>query len=157
MKPRFPLCMATVFLLFLFLTPVFGQDDVKSTVTSIEKSLWEAWKNNDAAAFREHLADNAVGVNPRGVTSGKDELVREITTEQCDVRDFSLSDWNVHQINDDTVFVTYKAKQDATCRGVQIPSEVVASSIYVRKDDRWLAYSFQATPLMDPATTRAED
>jgi uncharacterized protein (TIGR02246 family) len=156
MKPRFLVSAVAVCLFLLFGAPLFAED-VKDAVTSIEKSLWKAWKNNDTAVFQQHLADDAVGVGPQGVISGKEQLVREMTAEPCDVRDFSFSDWNVHQISEDAVLVTYKAKQDATCGGTQIPSEVVASSIYVKKDGRWLAYSHQETPLMDPSTRRAED
>jgi uncharacterized protein (TIGR02246 family) len=151
--------LASVVLACLFLvfgSPVFAQEDVKSTVTSIEKNLWDAWKNNDTAVFQQHLADEAVGVGPQGVLAGKDQLIRQMTDKPCDVRDFSFSDWEVHQISDDTVLVTYKAKQDATCDGTQIPAEVVASSVYVKRDGKWLAASHQETPLMDPSTMRAE-
>jgi uncharacterized protein (TIGR02246 family) len=139
-----------------FSSPLFGQEDAKSAVTSIEKSLWEAWKNKDTAAFQQHLTDNSVSVSPHGISSGREQMIKEMTEQPCDVRDFSFSDWQVHEISTDTLIVTYKAKQDATCGGTKLPAEVAASSVYVRKDGKWLAASHQETPLMDPSTGRAE-
>ncbi len=135
---------------------LFAQDDVKSTVTSIEKKLWEAWKNNEKTAFEEHLADNTVSINPQGVSAGKEAAIRDMTATPCEVRGFSFSDWQVHQLSSETVLVTYKAKQDATCGGHKVPTDVVASSIYVKKDGKWLAASHQETPLMEPGTAKAE-
>jgi uncharacterized protein (TIGR02246 family) len=136
--------------------PLLAQEDAKSTVTAIEKSLWEAWKNKDSAPFQQHLADNTVSVSPHGVSSGKQQVIQQMSAEPCDVREFSFSDWQVHEISDSTLIVTYKAKQDATCGGTKIPADVVASSVYVKRDGKWLAASHQETPLMETQTRRAE-
>lgn len=156
MKTRWLGSALVVCLSLAFTSGLFAQDDVKSTVTTIEKNLWEAWKNNQTAAFEEHLADNSVSINPQGVSAGKEEAIKSMTGTPCDVRSFSFSDWQVHQLSSDTVLVTYKAKQDATCGGAKIPSNVVASSVYVKKDGKWLAASHQETPLMPSDPTRAE-
>jgi hypothetical protein len=146
---------AVVCFCLVFASPLLAEDDVKSTVTSIEKSLWEAWKNNEKAPFEQHLSDNSVAVTPRGVSSGKQQIIQEMTDQSCEVRDYSLSDWQVHQISDDTVIVTYQAKQNATCGGTKIPEQVVASSVYVRKGGQWLAASYHESP-MEAGTRRAE-
>jgi len=130
--------------------------DAKSNVMSIEKSLWEAWKNKQTDAFQQHLTDNSVGVSPMGVQSGKAQMIKEMTETPCDVRSFSLSDWQVHEITPETMIVTYKAKQDATCQGNKVPAEVVASSVYVKKGEKWLAASHFETPVMQPQTMKAE-
>jgi len=130
--------------------------DVKSDVTAIEKSLWEAWKNKQTDAFQQNLADNTVGVSPMGITAGKEQVIKEMTASPCEVRSFSLSDWQVHEITPETVIVTYKAKQDATCQGNKVPADVVASSVYVKKDGKWLAASHFETPVMQSPTMKAE-
>ncbi|RPJ59793.1 MAG: nuclear transport factor 2 family protein [Acidobacteria bacterium] len=130
--------------------------DVKSDVTAIEKSLWEAWKNKQTDPFRQNLADNTVGVSPMGITAGKEQVIKEMTASPCEVRSFSLSDWQVHEITPETVIVTYKAKQDATCQGNKVPADVVASSVYVKKDGKWLAASHFETPVMQSPTMKAE-
>ncbi len=156
MNTRWLGSVLVVCLAFAFSNGLFAQDDVKSTVTTIEKNLWEAWKNNETGPFREHLADNSVSINPQGVSAGKEEAIKSMTATPCEVRGFSFSDWQVHELSGDTVIVTYKAKQDATCGGTKIPADVVASSVYVKKDGKWLAASHQETPLMEPGTAKAE-
>jgi ketosteroid isomerase-like protein len=155
MKTRL-LAACLVVCLSLIYTGTLLAQDVKSEVTSIEKSLWEAWKNKQTDAFREHLADNSVGVGPMGVTAGKDKAIQEMTANPCEVRSFSLSDWQVHEITPETVIVTYKAKQDATCQGNKVPTDVVASSVYVKKDGKWLAASHFETPVVQSPTMKAE-
>ncbi len=156
MKTRALATGVVVCLCLIFSSSLFAQNDVKSTVTSIEKSLWEAWKNGETAPFQEYLTDNSVSVNPHGVSTGKASVIKEMTDQPCQVRNFSFSDWQVHELSNDTVLVTYKASQDATCAGTKVPSDVVASSVYVKKGDKWLAASHQETPSMSPAMGKAE-
>ena len=157
MRVRFLALAALVCLGGLVGSPLLGgDDDVKSTVTSIEKSLWEAWKNHQTQPFEEHLASNTVSVTPNGMVTGKEAVIKEMTTSPCEVRDFSLSDWQVHQMSADTVIVTYKAKQDATCRGNKIPTDVMSTSVYVKKDGKWMAASYQETPVMGGARKAEE-
>ncbi len=155
MKTRL-LAIGVVVCLCLVYSGSLLAQDVSSSVTSIEKSLWEAWKNNQTEPFQENLLDNSVGVSPMGVQSGKDQMIKEMTTSPCDVRSYSLSDWQVHEVTADTVIVTYKAKQDATCQGNKIPAEVVASSVYVKKGGKWLAASHFEAPSMQNQTMKAE-
>ncbi len=147
MKTRFLATGVIVCLCLIYGGSLLAQD-VKSSVMSIEKSLWEAWKNKQTEPFQQNLADNTVGVSPMGITTGKDQVIKELSDSPCDVRSYSLSDWQVHEITNETVIVTYKAKQDATCQGNKVPGEVVASSVYVKKDGKWMAASHFETPAM---------
>jgi len=157
MKARILAFAALVCLFGSFSSPLLGGDDVKSTVTAIEKSLWEAWKNRQTQAFEQHLAPNTVSVTPHGIVTGKEAVIKEMSANPCDVRNFSLSDWQVHEISSETVIVTYKAKQDATCRGNKIPTDVMSTSVYVKRDGKWMAASYQETPMMDASTGQAEE
>lgn len=143
-------------LCFVYGNSLFAQDDVKSTVTSIEKSLWEAWKNKDMSVFEKNLTENSVNITSQGVHFSREQYVKELTAHPCEVRNFSLSDWQVHQITSDTVLVTYKAKQDATCEGTKVPAEVVASAVYVKKDGKWLAASYHESQPADASGMKAE-
>jgi hypothetical protein len=125
---------------------VAAQEDLMATLTSIEKALWEGWKNADASAFQDHLADGFVLVNSDGVFAGKAENVAAISSGTCDVQSFSFSNWNIHRVGEHTVIITYDATQDATCEGTKLPENVRASSVYVSHDGRWLAASYQETP-----------
>jgi len=82
-----------VCLCLIISTASVAQQDVKSTVTSIEKSLWEAWKNKQTGPFEQHLTDNTIGISSTGVFAGKEEVIKDLTAQPCDVRSFSLSAW----------------------------------------------------------------
>lgn len=151
MRIRFLTGGIVVCLSFLGLSALQAQDDVKSELTSIEKGLWSAWKNGDPAPFETHLAEDTVGVGVQGVSTGKQKAIQAVTASPCQVGDFSLSDWQIHKLSGDVVLLTYSAKQDATCGGVKVPSDVVASSIYVRRGGKWLAAFHQESPLMQGA------
>ncbi len=143
-------------LCFVFGNSLFAQEDVKSTVTSIEKSLWEAWKNKDMAVFEKNLTEDSVNITSQGASFSREQYVKEMTAHPCEVRNFSLSDWQVHQLSNDTVLVTYKAKQDATCEGMKAPAEIVASAVYVKKDGKWLAASYHESLPADASGQKAE-
>ena len=155
MKTRLVAIGVVVCLCLIYGGALLAQD-AKSDVTSIEKSLWEAWKNKQTEPFEQNLTDNSVGVSSMGVQAGKAQMIKELTSSPCDVRSYSLSDWQVHELSADTVLVTYKAKQDATCQGNKIPAEVVASSVYVKKDGKWMAASHFEAPAMPNPNQKAE-
>ena len=145
---RFLATGAAVYLGLMGISCLRAQDGAMPELTSIEKGLWAAWKNADPAPFESHLADDTVGVGVHGVSTGKQKAIEAITGESCEVREFSFSDWQMHTLGNDVVFLTYKAQQDATCGGSKIPSNIVASSIYVRRGGRWLAAFHQESPLL---------
>jgi uncharacterized protein (TIGR02246 family) len=123
------------------------QDELTTTLSDIEESLWQGWADHDGAAFREHIVDNHLQINAEGVLwSGKQEVIQGIEENDCDVKGFSLSDWVVHRVSDDTAILTYRGTQDAVCNGEKIPEHVVASAVYVRQDGRWMSASYHETP-----------
>jgi hypothetical protein len=107
-----------------------AQEDVKETITAIEQSLWEGWKNHDGQAFHEHIQT----------------VIQGIEGEGCEVQEYSLSDWAVHQVGENTVLLTYRATQDGVCNGETLP-EVVASAVYVRQNGKWMSGSYHETPV----------
>ena len=135
----------TCSLLFLS-SPLAAQDDVLETVSAIEQSLWQGWKDRDGTAFREHIAENHLQIGSAGITSGKETVIRGMEDASCAVESFSLSNWQVHRIAEDALILTYDANQDAVCDGRQNDPEVVASAVYVRVGGRWLAASYQDSP-----------
>jgi len=122
------------------------KSEVESSIVSMEKTLWEGWKQNDVKPFETHLGDDYVGVMSSGITSGKVEAIKQLTSQPCVVKGYSFSDMKVSLLGKDTAILTYKASQDATCGGQKIPAEIYASSVFVKKGDKWLVGSHQETP-----------
>ena len=137
---------APTFLLLFLPPPLTAQDDLLETVSAIEQSLWQGWKDRDGAAFREHIAENHLQIGGSEITSGRENVIRAMEDASCEVESFSLSNWQVHRIAEDALILTYNATQDAVCDGRQNDRDVVASAVYVRVGGRWLSASYQESP-----------
>ena len=74
-------------------------------------------------------------------------MIKALTQQSCDVRSFTFSNLQVHEVSADTVILTYQAKQDATCDGHKLPETVFVSSVYVNKGGKWLSASYHETPV----------
>src|SRR5437868_14909739 len=81
----------------------------------LEKSMWDAWKNQDRKPFDENLAPNFIGVDTGGMNDKAGTLGYIIG--KCDVKDYSLSDSKVTWLDKDAALLTYKVNQHATCDG----------------------------------------
>jgi hypothetical protein len=66
--------------------------DVEQKLTTTEKQLWEAYKNNDMSPFKQNLTDNIVTADQDGIGQGKDKLVAGMSKNHCDMKSYSLSD-----------------------------------------------------------------
>lgn len=127
--------------------PLVAQQDVLGAVSAIEQSLWQGWKDHDAAPFREHVTENHFQIAAGGIVTGKAAVIRAISEENdCEVASFSLSNWQLHRIAENVVVVTYDASQDAVCGGQRLDPEVKASAVYVRTDGKWSSASYQESP-----------
>jgi hypothetical protein len=127
--------------------PARAQDDLQATLVEIETSLWEAWKTGDLAVFEARLVENALQNGASGVTAGRAQLVDMMRETSCDVAEYSLSDFQLHRITDDTAILTYRGRQTASCAGETLPGEVWSSSVFVRQGGQWLNALYQETPI----------
>jgi hypothetical protein len=148
MRTRLLISGSAALALALLLVPegLAPQEDLVATLSAIEESLWEGWKNEDAAPFRQHLVDNFVSIGRNGWVPGKQELIGFVEQGGCDVKGASFSDWAVHRVSEDTAIITYRAVQDAICEGVKIPENVIASAVYVRQNGTWMCAAYHETP-----------
>ncbi|HWC18066.1 MAG TPA: nuclear transport factor 2 family protein [Terriglobales bacterium] len=124
--------------------------DVEQKLTGMEKHLYEAWKNHDMEPFKQYLTDDVVIVGQDGIMQARDKVVDAMTKNPCDVKSYSLNDPKVNWINRYTALLTYKIDVDATCGGQKAPSGY-ASSLWVRKSEKWLTVFHQASPAASPA------
>jgi uncharacterized protein (TIGR02246 family) len=124
--------------------------DVEQKLMSMEKQMWEAWKNHDIAPFKQNMTDDVVLVGRDGIMQGKDKLADMMTKTPCDVKSYSLEDMKVNWVDKDAALLTYKVDVDATCGGQKAPSGY-DSSLWVKKNGKWLTASHQGSPAAAPA------
>src|SRR5438093_13437331 len=89
----------------------------KSTISDMEKSAWEAYKNKQADAFKALMSKEYYGVYAEGVKNLDGELA---DMAKSDLRDYSFSEVKVVFPYPKMAVMTYKAKLQATADGKDI-------------------------------------
>lgn len=113
-----------------------------------ETALWNGWKNKDAKPFQNWLAADGVMIGGEGV-GAKADVVKMMPSMPCEVKSFTLSDWKLTMIDPNAALLTYKGAADGTCAGKPIPT-VWASSVWVTRKGKWMAFSHQETDVSTP-------
>jgi hypothetical protein len=130
----------------LNLAQTSGSDDrLKAELVNIEKQSWVAWQKRDGSFYETFLSDDHVEVGGNG-TASKKEVVGFVGSPVCVVRSYALDSFNVTILNADSALLVYHAVQDTTCNGKPVPSPAWVSSLYVRRDGKWLNAMYQQTP-----------
>lgn len=119
----------------------------EQNIRKIEQSLWQAWKDHDGKPFEERLTDHSIDI-VASIERGKASIVKNITSSNCTVDSFSLSDFAYSWLDNKSVIVTYVATQDATCGGKKIPGKVNASTVWIKSGNKWMTAFHQESPSM---------
>ena len=113
-----------------------------------EKAIWETLKNKDYDAFAAMLDTEQVEVRPEGVMDKNGSINGVKGFEPSEV---NFSDWKYLLIDKDAFVVTYSASYKGKFQGKDFPEEKVrASSAWVNRQGKWLAFYHQESPLMPP-------
>jgi hypothetical protein len=141
MKKLFILCWVTL----LAIAPVcFTQAKpakagksaaTESTITDLEKSAWEAYKNKQADAFKTLMSKEYYGVYAEGMKTLDDELAN---MAKSDLRDYSFSDVKVVFPHPKIAVMTYKAKVQATSDGKDISGTYNSGSVWIQQGGKWV-------------------
>ncbi len=123
-----------------------GNSATENTIFQTEKNLWDAWKNHNPSAFQQNMSQNAVDVSESGVKTGQQNVIQDLSSGNCQVNNYALSDQKFTWYDANHVLLTYRADQDATCNGQKLPSSVYASSLWVNEGGKWQAAFHQETP-----------
>jgi hypothetical protein len=107
----------------------------ESTITDLEKSAWEAYKNKQADAFKALMAKEYFGVYAEGVKTLDAELA---DMAKSDLRDYSFSDVKVVFPHPKMAVMTYKAKVEATADGKDVSGTYNSGSIWIQQGGKWV-------------------
>jgi len=124
-------------------------DEAADKLIALEKGMWDAWAKGDDAVFEKYMHGNTISLTSGEMVSGKANVIKSYNEAACEVRSYLLEDVKAHNINENTVILTYKAQQDATCAGEKLDPKLLATSVWVRDGGQWLMASYQETPVGD--------
>jgi hypothetical protein len=128
--------------------PRVSKAQLLKQLSARETKLWEAWKNRDTKPFQASLSADSVMIGGQG-TQNKADAIKGITSPDCDVKSYALSDWKLSMVDADAALLTYKGAATGTCGGQPIPM-AWASTLWIKRSGRWQAFSHQETPVMAP-------
>lgn len=115
-----------------------------AAIRELEAKSWVAWQAHDGAFYEHFLSDDHVEVHGYGIV-GKAAVVKGVGGGGCTVKSYTLGPLKVQPVAADVVLVTYKAEQDSSCGPVVVPSPVWATSMYARRDGKWVNVLYQHT------------
>ena len=107
----------------------------ESTITDLEKSAWEAYKNKQADAFKALMSKEYYGVYAEGVKTLDAEVA---DMAKSDLRDYSFSDIKVVFPHPKMSVMTYKTKLQATADGKDISGTYNSGSVWVQQGGKWV-------------------
>ena len=117
----------------------------EAELIALEKASWEAWKARDASFYERTLSDDHMDVHGFGIAD-KAAVVATVASPACVVEGYTLDGFRFRPLGDDAAMLTYRAEQKTTCNGKAVPSPVWVSSVYARRNGRWVNVLFQQTP-----------
>ena len=109
---------------------------------AIEQHLWEALRQKDWDTFAAHLAPEQVEVEPGGVFDRAGTLA---SVKEVDFSKITTSDYKATKLDDDATLVTYMVRGPGPDGK---PFEQRASTIWVERDGKWLAFFHHGTPVI---------
>src|SRR5215510_8856078 len=107
----------------------------ESTITDLEKSAWEAYKNKQADAFKALMSKDYYGVYSEGVETLDAEVA---DMSKSDLREYSFSDVKVVFPHPKMAVMTYKAKVQATADGKDVSGTYNSGSVWVQQGEKWV-------------------
>lgn len=116
--------------------------DAGSDPIANEKLVWDALRAKNYDAFAGYLAADSINIEPDGVFD-KAGSVKGVST--FDASKYELSDWKTVKFDDDSSLVTYTVTS-----GGATPEKERHTSIWAKRDGKWLAVFHQGTPAAKP-------
>jgi hypothetical protein len=119
-------------------------DSLEQELTSIEQASWVAWQKRDGKFFQNFLSDDHVEVGTTGIAT-KAQVVAFVGSPVCVVKSYSVDHFHLTRFDDNTALLTYRADQDTMCGKTKVPTPTWVSSLFVRRDGKWVNALYQHT------------
>jgi Domain of unknown function (DUF4440) len=107
----------------------------ESTITDLEKSAWETYKNKQADAFKALMSKDYYGVYAEGVKNLDAEVA---DMSKTDLRNYSFADVKVVFPHPKVAVITFKATVQATVDGKDISGTYNSASVWVQQGGKWV-------------------
>ena len=117
--------------------------EVTRAISTRLLTLWDAWKNKDAAAHNAALADEYSAVHPDGTLHAGKPTAPEIA--DAPIIGYNLSVLQVASVGPDAALVTYIAKVEVPCGDHSKHAQFAVGEVWVKQRGEWMCRYYQAT------------
>lgn len=125
------------------------RDDTEQQVKNLATEWIAAELRGDAASLERTLADDFVGVGPRGFMLSKQEWIQRLQSGALHYNALTLDEMQVRVYGDAAILVG-RETQAATYQGQDIPGQFRLTQVWVRQDGTWRLAGLQLSPIMPP-------
>jgi len=127
------------------------EDSTKRELLKLEKQYWNAIKERDSSTAISLSDDPCVVVGAQGASEvDRATLGKMLEGAKYELRDFAFGDVHMRQVSDDVVAVAYKVHEDLVVEGERVKLEAFDSSVWVRRDGKWVCALHTESPAGDP-------
>lgn len=127
-----------------------GDERLLAELTALERASWEAALKDDKDFFRTYMAPEFKGLFADGTVAGREDFLRNM--DDFHLVKYSMGEVSLLRINEHAVMVLYRAGFKGIHKGMPLAqSGVESSSLYVRRDGKWLEIFYQETATSPPA------
>ena len=127
-----------------------GDERLLAELTALERASWEAALKEDKDFFRTYMAPEFKGLFADGTVADREDFLRNM--DDFHLVKYSMGDVSLLRINEHAVMVLYRAGFEGVHKGKKLSqSGVESSSLYVRRDGKWLEIFYQETATSPPA------
>jgi hypothetical protein len=119
----------------------------------LERRFWDAMKDKDAQSAQRMTDDQCIVVGAQGVSSINPATMAKMTTEgEWELERYTFDDQNaqVRFLNDDVALVAYKVNEKVVVDGEELDVEANDSSVWVRRDGKWVCAMHTESLAGDP-------
>jgi hypothetical protein len=131
-------------LLGIHAAPPPTPDPLEAELTAMERASWVAWQGHDGKFFQNFLSDDHVEVGASGIAT-KADVVGYVGGGACIVTSYSVDHFHATRFDENTALLTYRAEQNTKCGSAVVPSPTWVSSLFVRRNGKWVNALYQHT------------
>ena len=113
-------------------------------VEALEKKAWLAWQRRDFASIKRLCAPDYISTDGKGTITLAD-IERSISGTK--IRKYRLGTMKSTRVGKDAVVLYFRAEVDGTEFGKEIPHHLSVSSMWVRRNGKWLNVFVHEAPV----------
>ena len=127
-------------------------DDTEQRLRKAVEEWAAAELRADTAFLERTLADDFIGIGPRGFMLSKEEWIQRHRSGDLKYQSLSVDDVKV-RVYGDAAIVTGSESQKAKYRDQDVPGQFRTTLVWVKQSGRWLLAGLQLSPIAGPPSS----